>query len=59
MGKNLQKVQDMLDGNYKTKIQVGGYSKSDENREVGDKWTGQVPFRHSSQIESPTSTRLI
>jgi len=39
MGKNLQKVQDMLDGNYKTKIQVGGYSKSDENREVGDKWT--------------------
>ena len=38
MGKNLQKVQDMLDGNYKTKIQVG-YSSQDEKREVGDKWT--------------------
>ena len=38
MGKNLQKVQDMLDGNHKSKIQVGGYSKSDERREVGDKW---------------------
>ena len=37
MGKNLQKVQDMLDGNYKTKIQVG-YSTEDEKREVGDKW---------------------
>ena len=39
MSKNLQKVQDMLDGNHKNKIQVGGYSKSDEKREVGDKWT--------------------
>tara|TARA_R100001594_G_scaffold121002_1_gene156788 strand:+ start:193 stop:696 length:504 start_codon:yes stop_codon:yes gene_type:complete len=38
MSKNLQKVQDMLDGNHKSKIQVGGYSKSDERREVGDKW---------------------
>jgi hypothetical protein len=38
MGKNLQKVQDMLDGNYKNKIQVG-YSNSDEHRKVGDKWT--------------------
>ena len=37
MGKNLQKVQDMLDGNYKNKIQVG-YSSQDEKREVGDKW---------------------
>ena len=36
--KNLQKVQDMLDGNYKSKIQVG-YSSQDEKREVGDKWT--------------------
>ena len=37
MGKNLQKVQDMLDGNHKNKIQVG-YSSQDEKREVGDKW---------------------
>ena len=37
MGKNMQKVQDMLDGNYKNKIQVG-YSSEDEKREVGDKW---------------------
>ena len=37
MSKNLAKVQDMLDGNHKSKIQVG-YSKTDEKREVGDKW---------------------
>ena len=37
MGKNIQKVQDMVDGNYKSKIQVG-YNTSDERREVGDKW---------------------
>jgi len=38
MGKNIQKVQDMLDGNYKNKIQVG-YSKTEQIRQVGDKWT--------------------
>ena len=38
MGKNLQKVQDMLDGNYKSKIQ-SGYSTVEEHRKVGDKWT--------------------
>ena len=38
MGKNLQRVQDMLDGNYKNKIQVG-YSKTEKQREVGEKWT--------------------
>ena len=38
MSKNLQKVQDMLDGNYKNKIQVG-YSKTEQIRQVGDKWT--------------------
>ena len=38
MGKNLQRVQDMLDGNHKRKIQVG-YSKTEEVRKVGDKWT--------------------
>ena len=37
MGKNLQKVQDMLDGNYKNKIQVG-YSKTKKQREIGEKW---------------------
>ena len=39
MGKNIQKVQDMLDGNYKSKIQVGQYTGTDERREIGDKWT--------------------
>ena len=39
MGKNLQKVQDMLDGNFKTKIQVGQYAPTEETRKVGDKWT--------------------
>ena len=38
MSKNLRKVQDMLDGNYKNKIQVG-YSKTEQIRQVGDKWT--------------------
>ena len=36
--KNLQKVQDMVDGNYKNKIQVG-YSGDEKQREIGDKWT--------------------
>ena len=40
MGKNLAKVQDMLDGNYKNKIQVGvGDQEAEETRKVGDKWT--------------------
>ena len=36
--KNLQKVQDMLDGNSTRKIQVG-YSTAEETHKVGDKWT--------------------
>ena len=41
MSKNIQKVQDMLDGNYKDKIQVGMHSPDNvhEGRKVGDKWT--------------------
>ena len=39
MGKNLAKVQDMLDGNYKSKIQVGvGDQEVEQTRQVGDKW---------------------
>tara|TARA_B100000073_G_scaffold282087_1_gene242881 strand:- start:378 stop:899 length:522 start_codon:yes stop_codon:yes gene_type:complete len=38
MGKNIQKVQDMLDGNFKSKVQVG-YSTAEKHRKVGDKWT--------------------
>ena len=39
MSKNLAKVQDMLDGNYKSKIQVGvGDQEAEETRKVGDKW---------------------
>ena len=38
MSKNLRKVQDMLDGNYKDKIQVGQYAPTEEVRVVGDKW---------------------
>ena len=36
--KNLQKVQDMLDGKHESKIQVG-YSTAAERHEVGDIWT--------------------
>ena len=40
MSKNLAKVQDMLDGNYKNKIQVGvGDCEVEPTRKVGDKWT--------------------
>jgi hypothetical protein len=40
MSKNLQKVQDMLDGNYKNKIQVGAIPDNvHANRKIGDKWT--------------------
>ena len=35
--KNLQKVQDMLDGKGTGKIQVG-YSTVEETRKVGDRW---------------------
>jgi hypothetical protein len=38
MSKNLQKVQDMLDGKGTGKIQVGQYTGVDEQRKVGDKW---------------------
>jgi len=40
MSKNLAKVQDMLDGNYKNKIQVGvGDQEVEKVRQIGDKWT--------------------
>ena len=41
MSKNLQKVQDMLDGSFQTKIIVGEHSvgRDDKQRKVGDKWT--------------------
>ena len=39
MGKNIQKVQDMLDGNFETKIQVGvGDQEAEPIRKVGDEW---------------------
>jgi hypothetical protein len=39
MGKNLQRVQDMVDGNYQTKIQTGYEAPIDLKRKIGDKWT--------------------
>tara|TARA_R100000697_G_scaffold61178_1_gene74068 strand:- start:165 stop:665 length:501 start_codon:yes stop_codon:yes gene_type:complete len=39
MSKNLQKVQDMLDGNYKNKIQSGYIGEKEIERKVGDIWT--------------------
>ena len=38
MGKNLQKVQDMVDGNYKSNIQSGYSSDIHANREVGERY---------------------
>ena len=40
MGKNLQKVKDMVDGKFsghKTQVWMGGEKEPD--RKVGDKWT--------------------
>ena len=42
--KNLQKVQDMLDGTYGGKIQ-SGYSTVQEHRKVGDKWTDSEGYQ--------------
>ena len=39
MGKNTQRVQDMLDGNYKHKIQSGYIGEKEIERKVGDRWT--------------------
>ena len=41
MSKNIRKVQDMVDGNFKHKIQVSMHDDVDvhANRKVGDKWT--------------------
>ena len=40
MGKNTQKVQDMLDGNHKRKLQVGMHTPENvhANRKVGERW---------------------
>ena len=38
MGKNIQKIQDMLSGNHK-KIQVGYGDQEVKHRQVGDRWT--------------------
>ena len=37
--KNLQRVQDMLDGNRTGKLVVGQYDPKQKTRKVGDKWT--------------------
>ena len=39
MSKNIQKVQDMLDGNYKSKTQVGYGDQESKHHSIGDKWT--------------------
>ena len=38
MSKNIQKVQDMLDGKHQSKIQ-SGYTPTEETHKVGDIWT--------------------
>ena len=56
--KNLAKVQDMLDGNYKSKIQ-SGYSPVQEHRKVGDKWTDSEGYKwiqHEGYKEKLRST---
>ena len=40
MGKNIEKVQDMLDGNFKHKTQVGMHISEDvhRDRKIGERW---------------------
>ena len=38
MGKNIQRLQNIVDGNYERKIQ-SGYEKAEVTRKIGDKWT--------------------
>ena len=37
--KNLQRVQDMVDGNFQTKTMVGFSEKAEPTRKVGDNFT--------------------
>ena len=37
MGKNTQRVQDMIDGTYKRKVQVG-YTETEKKRKIGERW---------------------
>ena len=39
MGKNLSRIQDMVDGHYKTRIQSGYIGEKQVDRKVGDVWT--------------------
>ena len=39
ISKNLQRVQDMIDGNYKNKIQTGYEGQVKKERKLGDIWT--------------------
>ena len=37
MGKNIQRVQEMVEGTYNRKVQVG-YKQTDKKREIGERW---------------------
>jgi len=39
MGKNLAKVQSMIDGDYASKVQVGYGDQEIERHEIGERWT--------------------
>ncbi len=38
MSKNIKKIQDMLTGKYKDKVQIGYESKTTHQREEGEEW---------------------
>ena len=56
--KNLQKVQDMLDGNYGEKTQVGYGDQESKHHKVGDKWTDSEGYeweqRDGYQVKKAT-----
>ena len=56
MGKNLQKVQDMLDGKGTGKIQ-SGYTTTEEIHKVGDKWVDAdgIPWEQKDGYRSKVS----
>ena len=58
--KNLQRVQDMVDGTYGGKVQSGYIGEKEEDRKVGDKWVDAdgIPWeqRHGYKVKGRLAT---
>ena len=50
ISKNLQRVQDMVDGTYGGKIQSGYIGEANVERKVGDIWTDDDGLKWEQKI---------